>query len=98
MWNLEFERLQRELKRQGMTYETLARAAGLELWQLRVVLEWKSGVMDPAVIPRLAAALGVSVGEIASDPAAAAAAPSIVAPPVLLELGLAVAGGGSPAE
>ena len=98
MWNLEVEKLQRELKRQGMSCEALARTARLELWQLRVVLEWKSGVMDPAVIARLAAALGVSMEGIALDSVARAAEPSVVEPPELLELGLAVAGGGSPAK
>jgi transcriptional regulator with XRE-family HTH domain len=93
MWNLESERLQRRLKRNGMTYETLARTAGLEPWQLRVILEWKSGVMDPAVIARLAAALDVSMGEIASDRVAPAAAPHIGEPHELPELGRMVASG-----
>jgi len=95
MWNLDAERLQGELRRQGMTHETLAQTAQLEPWQLRVVLDSKTGVMDPAVIARLAAALGAEIADIASEGALVATDAAAPGPPELLGFDLAGAGEGS---
>jgi hypothetical protein len=75
MWVLDKERLRLEVERQGMTSEALAEAARLEPWQLRVILEPHRECRDPALVARLASALGIQPMDISLTPVFGSDAP-----------------------
>ncbi|MBI5230560.1 MAG: hypothetical protein HY876_00130 [Coriobacteriales bacterium] len=59
MWVLDRQRLQSELRRQGLTLEVLVARAEIEREQVEVLVGSLADRLDQSVIARLAAALGV---------------------------------------
>jgi len=67
MWVLDSTRLENERRRQEMSVQQLAAAVGVELWQLRIILDSDGQGLDPSIVVNLASALGVQPIDISRE-------------------------------